>query len=134
MEAIATIDLGSTSLKAMIFDLDGRCLATASRPTERSNPYAEVHPEWVFLDPDQIWGGAADACREAVAQLADPHSIRAVSVTGMGMTGLPVAADGTALYPFISWQDPRPAPKPTGGSGPSAPSAPFPSRACRPGR
>ena len=107
MQAIAAIDLGSTSLKAMIFDLDGRCLATASRPTEQTNPYAAAHPEWVFFDPEQIWGGAADACREAVAQLADPRSIRGVSITGMGMVGVPVAADGAVLYPFISWQDPR---------------------------
>ena len=76
-------------------------------PRSRRNPYAEVHPEWVFFDPEQIWGGAADACREAVAQLADPRSIRGVAVTGMGMVGVPVAADGTVLYPFISWQDPR---------------------------
>ena len=111
MDAIAAIDLGSTSLKAMIFDLDGRCLAAASRPTERRNPYGEVHPEWVFWDPEQIWGGAAAACKEAVGKLADPCAIRAVVVTGMGMDGVPLAADGTVLYPFISWLDPRTQPQ-----------------------
>lgn len=111
MDALAAIDLGSTSLKAMIFDLDGRCLASSSRPTQRCNPYAEVHPEWVFWDPGQIWAGTAEACREAIAQLADPHSIRAVAVTGMGMDGVPIAADGTILYPFISWLDPRTRPQ-----------------------
>jgi xylulokinase len=110
MDSLMAIDLGSTSLKAAAFDPDGRCLASAGRPTEKVRP-DPAHPDWVTWDPEQIWGGAADACRETVARLADPKSIRAVAVTGMGMDGVPVDRDGAVLYPFISWHDPRTKPQ-----------------------
>ncbi len=110
MDCLAAIDLGSTSLKAGIFDAGGRPLAVAGRPTEQVRP-DPAHPDWVVWDPEQIWGGAADACREAVARLDDPRRIRAVAVTGMGMDGVPVDAGGNVLYPFISWHDPRTVPQ-----------------------
>ena len=100
------LDLGSTSLKAVVYDLDGRAVAAGSRPTELFHPHAE-HPEWAVWQPEQIWGGAAAAVREAVAELDDPRRIAGVAVTGMGMDGLPVDADGRWLYPLISWHDPR---------------------------
>ena len=104
------IDLGSTSLKALVYDLEGNCLSSGSRPTERFHPNPR-HPEWTVWEPEQIWGGTAAAIREAVAKLGDPRQIRAVAVTGMGMDGLPVDAAGRWLYPFISWHDPRTAPQ-----------------------
>jgi xylulokinase len=100
------IDLGSTSLKAVVCDLDGNIVASASRPTEKVNPRSD-RPEWVIWDPDQIWLGSAAAAKEAVAKLDDPSSVRAVAVTGMGMDGVPIDEDGKHLYPFISWHDPR---------------------------
>ena len=105
MDYLMAIDLGSTTLKALVYDLDGNCVASASRVTEKSTPPA--HPEWVEWNPDQIWTGAAAAAREAVSQVDDPTLIRGVAVTGMGMDGVPVDCDGRALYPFISWHDPR---------------------------
>jgi xylulokinase len=104
------IDLGSTSLKAVAYNLDGVAVASGSRPTEKRHPNPE-QPQWAVWAPEQIWGGAADAIREAVSQLDDPCSIRAVAVTGMGMDGLPVDEQGDWLYPFISWHDPRTGPQ-----------------------
>lgn len=106
MDYLVAIDLGSTSLKAQVYDLDGHSVATASRPTEKIHPSSQ-HPEWVVWDPDQIWQGSAAAVREAVEQLDDPALIRGVAVTGMGMDGVPIDAQGQSLYPFISWHDPR---------------------------
>jgi len=104
------IDLGSTSLKAVVYDLNGRCLASSSRRTERFHPEPR-HPEWTVWEPRQIWDGTAAAIRHAVALLDDPRKIRAVAVTGMGMDGLPIDAEGHWLYPMISWHDPRTAPQ-----------------------
>ena len=104
------IDLGSTSLKAVAYDLSGRQIASGSRPTLRFHPDPQ-HPEWTVWQPEQIWNDTAAAIREAVGQLHDARQIRAVAVTGMGMDGLPVAADGQWLYPLISWLDPRTAPQ-----------------------
>lgn len=110
MDLLLAIDLGSTSLKAVIYDTAGNAIARASRPTERCHP-DPAHPEWTVWQPEQIWGGAAAAVREALAELGDPHAIRAVAVTGMGMDGLPVDEAGAPLYPMISWLDPRTGPQ-----------------------
>ncbi len=110
MPCLAGIDLGSTSLKAVIYDLDGRALAQASRPTELSHPYPD-HPDWAIWQPEQIWGGVAECLREATAKIGDPGEIKGVAVTGMGMDGVPIGRDGKWLYPFISWHCPRTAPQ-----------------------
>ncbi|OHB80116.1 MAG: hypothetical protein A2V98_06115 [Planctomycetes bacterium RBG_16_64_12] len=110
MDYLLGVDLGSTSLKAVIYDLRGNAVASGSRLTERFHPSAE-HPEWTVWQPEQIWGGAAAAIRDASGALDDPRQIKAVAVTGMGMDGLPVDENGQWLYPFISWHDPRTAPQ-----------------------
>ena len=110
MDYLVGIDLGSTSLKAIVYDLDGNAVAKASRPTERFNPYPE-HPDWAIWKPEQIWRGTADALAEATGQIDDPADIKGVAVTGMGMDGVPMTEDGTWLYPFISWHCARTAPQ-----------------------
>jgi len=110
MSYLASIDLGSTTLKAVIFDLAGNIVAKASRPTLQVHP-DPAHPEWTVWMPDQIWGDSAAAMREAVAQLDDPGKIKGVAVTGMGMDGVPVDEHGQWLYPFISWHCPRTQPQ-----------------------
>ena len=66
---IAAIDLGSTSIKVCIYDVDGICVASAARPTPRYNPYAAQHPEWVFWNPDDVWTRVCEAFREIGARL-----------------------------------------------------------------
>lgn len=110
MDYLMGIDLGSTSLKAIVYDSRGNAVARGSRATEKFHPHAD-HPEWTVWQPEQIWGGTAAAILDAVAQLDDPKQIRAIAVTGMGMDGLPVDEQGNWLYPFISWHDPRTAPQ-----------------------
>lgn len=110
MDYLAGIDLGSTSLKCVIYDLSGNVVASGTRPTQQYHPYPD-HPEWTVWQPEQIWGGTAAAIKEAVARLNDPRQIKAVAVTGMGMDGLPIDEQGNWLYPFISWHDPRTEPQ-----------------------
>jgi xylulokinase len=107
---LASIDLGSTSLKSVVYDLSGNVVASGARPTERFHP-DPAHPDWTVWDPAQIWGGAAAAVREAVSKLDDPKRIAAVAVTGMGMDGVPMDENGRWLYPFISWLCPRTQPQ-----------------------
>ena len=110
MDYLAGIDLGSTTLKAIIYDTRGNVVASGCRPTERFHP-DPTHPEWTVWQPEQIWGGSAAAMKEAVAQIADPRKIKGVAVTGMGMDGLPIDEDGAWLYPMISWHCPRTQPQ-----------------------
>ena len=50
-----TIDLGSTSIKAVVFETEGKIVTSASRPTEKFNP--KENPSWVIWDPEKIWRG-----------------------------------------------------------------------------
>jgi xylulokinase len=110
MQYLAGIDLGSTTLKAVIYDLAGNAVASACRPTEQAHP-DPTHPEWTVWMPDQIWRDSAAAMQEAVSRVDDPRKIKGVAVTGMGMDGVPVDEDGQWLYPFISWHCPRTQPQ-----------------------
>ena len=110
MNYLAGIDLGSTNLKCVIYDLTGNVVASGCRRTEQNHPYPD-HPEWTVWQPEQIWGGTAAAMKEAVAKLDDPRQIKAVAVTGMGMDGVPIDEKGNWLYPIISWHDPRTEPQ-----------------------
>jgi xylulokinase len=110
MNHLMGIDLGSTSLKAVIYDVEGNAVASGSTPTKKFNP-DPTHPEWTVWQPEQIWGGTAAAINEAVSQLDDPGSVKGVAVTGMGMDAVPVDEVGNWLYPFISWHDPRTEPQ-----------------------
>lgn len=110
MDYLVGIDLGSTNLKAIIYDTSGKAVAQANRPTKRINPDLD-HPQWAVWDPEQIWTGVADSLREAVAALDDSSTIRGVAVTGMGMDGVPLDKQGKWLYPFISWHCPRTEPQ-----------------------
>ena len=94
------IDRGSTTLKAVIYDMDGNVIASGRRPTERRHP-DPTHPEWTVV-AGQIWGGSAARIEEAVAAIDDPRQLNAVAVTGMGMDGLPMDDRGHWLYPMIS--------------------------------
>ncbi len=110
MEYLLGIDLGSTSIKAVIYDLTGRAVAKAHRPTEVHHPCSD-HPDWAVWKPEQVWGGAADSVREAVSAIGDADRIKGVAVTGMGMDGLPIDKAGNWLYPLISWHCPRTMPQ-----------------------
>ena len=48
------IDLGSTSIKAVVYDEKGNLTASGSTPTKVSYLNAD-HPEWAFWDPEIIW-------------------------------------------------------------------------------
>lgn len=110
MDYLVGIDLGSTNLKAVVYEPFGLAVAQGTRPTERMNPYPD-HPDWAIWQPEQIWRGVCESLREAVAQLDQPGCIRGVAVTGMGMDGVPMTAEGGCLYPFISWHCPRTVPQ-----------------------
>ena len=110
MDYLMGIDLGSTSLKAIIYDLDGKLVASGSRPTEVRHDDPD-HPDWAVWRPEEIWSETAAACKEAVSKIDDPAAIKGLAVTGMGMDGVPMDAGGKWLYPFISWHCPRTAPQ-----------------------
>lgn len=106
MAYLMGIDLGSTSLKAVVYDFKGRKVSSGSRPTIVSHLEKE-HPTWAFWEPDRIWNDTASAIKDAVSQIEHPKEIEGVAVTGFGMDGVPINKRGEWLYPFISWHCPR---------------------------
>jgi len=95
------LDLGTSSLKALVLDVDGSIVgtATASYPMETPEPgYAES-------DPEAWWDAAVGATREA----ANGHAsaIAAIGVAGQ-MHGVVLCLDdGSPLRPAILWADAR---------------------------
>jgi len=104
---ILGIDLGTTSTKAVAYDLRGRMVATASVPTTIHYP----RPLWAYFEPEELWGGAAAAVRSVVEQIGDPARIRSVAVASFAEAGVPVDANGQPTYYTIAWFDRRTIPQ-----------------------
>ena len=106
MALLLGIDLGSTSIKANIYNEDGSLASGGSRPTELFHP-DKKHPNWAIWEPDNIWVAVKGAVSDAVKKVDIKNDIKAVAVTGFGMDGVPIDKNGKWLYPFISWHCPR---------------------------
>jgi xylulokinase len=95
------IDLGTSSLKALVLDVDGSIVGTGSAPY----PLLTPQPGWAEAEPDGWWEAAAIAVHEA----AGPHAadIAAIGLSGQ-MHGVVLSDEvGHALRPAIIWADSR---------------------------
>lgn len=102
MDCLLGIDVGSTSMKALVYDTEGHVLSQASRP-QVSFANDSTHPNWQVYLPENIWDGIALAIHEAVCQLDSSMRIRAAAVTGLGADAVPLDISGKPVYPFINW-------------------------------
>lgn len=106
MPYLMGIDIGSTSIKAIVYDEAGRMISKGGCPTPLSQDDPS-HPSWCVWEPERLWQATAAAMSQAVTQLSGIQAIAGVAVTGFGMDGLPLDKGGNALYPLISWHCPR---------------------------
>jgi len=104
------IDLGSTSIKAVVYDLAGNIVARHSVPAEIKHLDPD-HPAWVFWDPAIVWNSTATVIKRVLDQNGSAADIKGIAVTGLGMDGVPLDQNGRWLYPFISWQCTRTEPQ-----------------------
>jgi xylulokinase len=102
MDCLLGIDVGSTSMKALVYDLDGNLISQGSRPTE-SVANDPDHPNWQVFMPDHIWDGISSAIHDAISRMSSQHHIIAAAVTGLGADAVPVDENGKPVYPFINW-------------------------------
>jgi glycerol kinase len=106
---ILAIDQGTTSSRALIFNLDGQVVAKAQRE------FRQFYPAdgWVEHDPEEIWQVTSQVCREALAALDSATLPNGTKVVGIGITNqreTTVVWDrqtGKPVYPAIVWQDRR---------------------------
>lgn len=103
---LMAIDIGSTSIKAAIYDYSGHMVSSGRRKTEVVYKHQDGQ-EYAFWDPDNIWQCVTGASSEAVARLGRPELVKGVAVTGFACDGVPIDKQGKCLYPFISWHDNR---------------------------
>ncbi|WP_448519563.1 xylulokinase [Rhodoflexus sp.] len=102
-------DLGSSSVKAVIFDMEaGTVLASATCPAAEM-PIDAPQPGWAEQSPDSWWLYVQQATRQLLAQASNiaPRDIRAIGIAYQ-MHGL-VLTDAAAnpLRPAIIWCDSR---------------------------
>lgn len=96
------VDVGTTGVRAAVFDEGGRALAVASEPC----PYSSRAPGQAECDPDAWWR----ALRAALARLRDGTpfaAIEAVGVTGQAPTLVPLDDGGQRTGNAILWLDVR---------------------------
>ncbi len=103
--AVLAIDLGTTQVKAGVFDVAGRSLGIGHVPHAIHHP----RPGWAEQDPEAWWSGVVDATRSALATTRGGSAPRvaAVSVVGQGPTAVAVDGAGRAVRPAITWMDVR---------------------------
>ena len=99
---ILSLDEGTTSARAIVFDREARALGMESTPIACRYP----HPGWVEQDPEQIWQAQLAAARGALAR----SGIRAADIAAIGITNqreTTVVWDrstGAPIAPAIVWQ------------------------------
>jgi len=96
---LLAIDQGTTSSRAIRFDLDGRPLQTAQREFAQHYP----QPGWVEHDATEIWATTLATAREAMSD-----DVKAIGITNQRETVvLWDRTTGKPVHNAIVWQDRR---------------------------
>ncbi len=99
------IDQGTSSSRAIVFDLDGRILGTGQEPFDMIFPASG----WVEQDPEVLWNTTLAAGRGALAAAGlSGGDIAAIGITNQRETTLVWDTEtGTCVHNAIVWQDRR---------------------------
>jgi sugar (pentulose or hexulose) kinase len=102
-DRLLAIDVGTQSVRAMVFDPSGNLLARARVPIE---PYVPGPPGCCEQDPEVWWSAIGEACRQLWAM---PEGRRAalagVALTTQRGTVVVTDAEGRPLRRAITWLD-----------------------------
>ncbi len=102
---ILSIDQGTTSSRAIIFDHDGKIVSSSQREHQQIFPQAG----WVEHDPMEIWVNVREVSGEALsrAQLTR-HDIAGIGITNQRETAIIWnRKTGEPVYNGLVWQDTR---------------------------
>lgn len=107
MANLIGLDIGSTSLKAVLLDSDtGKVIQTASRPTPVLHPL----PERSEHDPESLWQSAAVCLREVMQSTGNPL-VSGLAISSMAEAGVPLDREMHPVAPIIAWYDRRSEPQ-----------------------
>lgn len=93
------VDIGTYSAKGVVVDGQGRIVATHAVPYDLSMP----RPGWAEHDADAVWWSAFKAIVSALLEHDEVgrDRVAAVATSAIGITMLPLDADGAPLRPSI---------------------------------
>ena len=105
MRYILSLDQGTTSSRALVFDDHGAVLSVAQRE------FAQIFPKpgWVEHDPEEIAASQIAVAREALSKASlQPGDIAAIGITNQRETTIVWdRTTGQPIYNAIVWQDRR---------------------------
>jgi xylulokinase len=106
MPFFLSLDAGTTSLKAAIFDEHGAILAISRQ--EYGSALATPQQAWVEMAPETYWQACCRAVRQVVAESHVPISaILSVCISSQGETLVLLDAQDQPTRPAIVWLDNR---------------------------
>lgn len=100
-ELLLGIDLGTSSVKTVMFDTQGQVRATAVREYPVSRP----RPGWAEQDPQQWWQATVESLGEVLAQVPGPPI--AVGIDAQSSALVALDEGGRPLRPALLWLDRR---------------------------
>ena len=105
MSFVLTIDQGTTSSRAIVFDSEMRIAATAQEEFTQHYPASG----WVEHDPEEIWATTAGTCRAVIEKAGlSPSDIATIGITNQRETTLVWdKTTGKPIHRAIVWQDRR---------------------------
>lgn len=104
-DQVLAIDVGTQSVRALVFDPRGTLVAHARIPIE---PYVSPQPGWAEQDPELYWRAIGQACTALwAAGTVARDAIAGVTLTTQRGTIVVTDEAGTPLRPAIVWLDQR---------------------------
>ena len=97
------LDVGTSSVRALLFDSRLREVAKAAVPT----PVLPLPRGWVDYDPEALWQAVVTALRMALARTPADAPVAGLAVASVGESGVPVDSSGEPTHNAIAWFDPR---------------------------
>ncbi len=99
---IMALDQGTTSSRSILFDHDGKIVATAQKE------FTQIYPKagWVEHDPMEIWGTQSGVAREVLEKSGvKPDEIAGIGITNQRETTVVwEKSTGKPVYNAIVWQ------------------------------
>ncbi|MSO77860.1 MAG: glycerol kinase [Alphaproteobacteria bacterium] len=100
---LLAIDQGTTSTRAILFDLRGQPLAVSGRELPQYYP----RDGWVEHDPEEIWRDVLATCKDVLAA-PEGGTVAAIGIANQRETTVVwERATGRAIHNAIVWQDRR---------------------------
>lgn len=97
------LDIGSTNIKAVVYQPNGKAVSVACVPQETHYPQAA----WACHDPRRLWELCGNVIRAAVTGVSAPHRIVSIAVSSFGEASVLLDAQGEPSADMIAWFDRR---------------------------